>query len=357
MKSSASRKYESFVYLGLWILVAAVYLLDVIRVRSYTDLPLLDAGVITGLLGSLWSFMLLFLVNNLVLIPRLLLRNRFLTYFGATALMLVAVWGWQAASFSPPSDPPEFIHRHPRPLFPLPVFLDFIYDILIVGVNMAVALMFQRYHDRLEAQRLMKADAESRLSYLKAQINPHFYMNMLNNIHGMIEINPAKAQDMVLDMSALMRYMLYESSRPMIDLYAEIDFVKNYLSIMRIRYPENKVRISASMPSRDATAGLRVPPLTFLVYIENAFKHGVSFRDESFVDIEISVSGTEVTFRCVNSDHASADTRREGIGLTNAEQRLRLIYGSRYSLSIKKEAPVYSVTLTIPAHENKDADH
>lgn len=357
MKIYTSRKYESYVYLALWVLVVAVYLLDIIRVRSYTSLPLVTSDVLIKLAGSLWTFMLLFLVNNLILIPRLLLRNRFPSYFAATALIVIIVWGWQAISFTPPADRPAIHHHGPAPLFPLPVFLDFIYDILIVGVNIAVALMFQRYHDRLEAQRLKKADAESRLSYLKAQINPHFYMNMLNNIHGMIEINPAKAQDMVLDMSALMRYMLYDSSRPMIALDAELDFVRNYLRIMRLRYPENKVRITADMPPADAARGIRVPPLIFLVYIENAFKHGVSFRQESFVSISIAIDGASLMFRCVNSNHASSDTRREGIGLANAEQRLRIIYGQAFSLDINSNPDTYSVCLSVPAHENKDLDN
>ena len=98
-------------------------------------------------------------------------------------------------------------------MLPLPLLLDFMYAIVVVGVNLAVALMFQRYYDKLERESLMKANAESQLANLKAQINPHFYMNMLNNIHGMIEIDPERAQSMVIDMSQLMRHMLYESSQ------------------------------------------------------------------------------------------------------------------------------------------------
>lgn len=89
------------------------------------------------------------------------------------------------------------------PLLPMPVMLDSTYGLLVVGANLAITLMFQRYYDRLEQESLKKANAENQLAYLKAQINPHFYLNMLNNIHGMIDIDPEKAQKMLIDMSRL----------------------------------------------------------------------------------------------------------------------------------------------------------
>lgn len=358
-----NRRTETFIYAGLWLVVTAVYLLDIMRGRSYyADMPLLDSQAAVRMLTTLAPFMALFLVNNYILIPRLLLRNRNKLYFLLTLTAVTLVWAVQYLRFmdiiASTELRPPFRPDGPRPLFPFPLLLDFTYDALIVGGNLAIALIFQRYEDKLERESLMKTNAENQLSYLKAQINPHFYMNMLNNIHGMIDIDTGKAQEMVLGMSRLMRYMLYESQQPMIALSAEIGFLQNYIDIMRQRFPEDKVKIFSHFPDAADTTGARIPPLLFLVFIENAFKHGVSYREESFVAVNIELNGVDyVEFHCINSVHQPNEKRAEGIGLRNAEQRLALIYGQGYRLDIKTDNSNYSVRLTVPAHENKDIDN
>ncbi|MDE5813533.1 MAG: histidine kinase, partial [Muribaculaceae bacterium] len=239
---------------------------------------------------------------------------------------------------------------HTPPLVPLPILLEFVYSLLVVGCNLAVAMTFRYFEDRLETERLMKANAENQLAYLKAQINPHFYMNMLNNIHGMIEIDPERAQTMVLDMSSLMRYMLYDSSKPYISLSDEIAFLNNYLNLMRQRYPESKVRIDRDFPTDEAAVSIQLPPLLFLVFIENAFKHGISYKSASYVDVSISVEERHVNFLCVNSRHPEGRSvnERSGIGLRNIRQRLDLLYGPAATLEIEESQSEYRVRLSIP---------
>ena len=121
------------------------------------------------------------------------------------------VWVGQYVDFvhfmqRPPHSIGQFPHPQLRPLIPLPLLMDFTYAVLVVGCNIAIVLLFQRFDDKIERESLMKANAESQLAYLKSQINPHFYMNMLNNIHGMIEIDAEKAQSMVIDMSHPVSY-------------------------------------------------------------------------------------------------------------------------------------------------------
>ena len=248
---------------------------------------------------------------------------------------------------------------HMRPLIPLPLFLDFTYSLLVVGGNLAIALIFQRFDDTLERESLMKTNAEARLEYLKAQINPHFYMNMLNNIHGMIEIDPERAQTMVIDMSRLMRYMLYDSSKPMISLSDEVGFLQNYLRLMRLRFPENRVSITTDFPTEEKTRGISVPPLLSLVFIENAFKHGVSYRESSFVGVSMELGGNTLRVTCVNSRHSRGDEQASdgGIGLSNVKQRLQLLYGDRASLEINATDSVYTVNLTIPCNETENSDN
>lgn len=170
-------------------------------------------------------------------------------YLLSVVVVMFVVWMVQYYDFIHHMQmrPPRVSMRpHPHPLIPLPLLMDFTYSLLVVGCNIAIVLIFQRFEDKIERESLMKTNMESQLAYLKAQINPHFYMNMLNNIHGMIEIAPEKAQAMVIDMSQLMRYMLYDCSKPLISLADEVAFLRNYLRVMRLRYPENKLCITES---------------------------------------------------------------------------------------------------------------
>ena len=355
MSPTRNRSTETIVYLVLWLIAIGLYLLDAMRNRAQMSVSLVDMDVIRHMAHTFVPFLILFLINNNLLIPRLLLRNRILPYFLSTAGVVILIWIYQYLDFVHiiemlPEESRPRPHPHLRPLLPLPLFLDFTYALLVVGCNLAVALMFQRFDDKLEKESLMKANAENQLAYLKAQINPHFYMNMLNNIHGMIEINPEKAQSMIIDMSHLMRYMLYESSRQTITLSEEIDFLNNYLNLMRLRFPEKLVSVTSRFPDRKAAAGISLPPLLFLVFIENAFKHGVSYQEASFIAVKMEITANAILFSCANSNHAKTSDNLElsGIGLQNIRRRLALLYGNKAILELQKTDTTYTVNLTIP---------
>lgn len=359
-----NRKIETLIYAGLWGLAILFLLLNMMRGRSLANLPIFDSSTIGYMALNLLPFIALFAINCYLLIPRLLKRGKYGQYFISAISLVCLIWVWQRYQFyelimrfglpEHHQQPPE---NRPEPLMPLPLFMDMIYDFLIIGVNLAISLMFQHFDDRLQQELLMKKNAENQLTYLKAQINPHFYMNMLNNIHGMIEIDPAKAQDMVIEMSGLMRYTLYESSRPKIGLAAEIRFIRNYLDLMRERYPEDAVSIKADFPAEKEMNGIFVAPLLFLVFIENAFKHGISYSGRSFVAICMTLSEGTITFRCTNSVHPNQEPKsKDGIGLENARQRLDIIYGDRYTLNTEKDEDSYTVTLTLPYETEHSRD-
>ncbi len=354
MKLTHNRHYETLIYIALWLLVIALYTLGTIRSRSMISTSPVSAEILTRMVLTLIPFVALFIVHNWVFIPRLLFCNKLRTYFTCTLLTLLIVWAFQYAHFMheiklhpmPQNFPPG-----PRHLLPLPLLLDFIFSLLIIGANLVIALLFQRVEDKFERESLLKANAENQLSYLKAQINPHFYMNMLNNIHGMIEIDPIKAQDMVIDMSQLMRYMLYESSQPRISLSSEIEFLKNYLRLMRQRYPADKVAITCDFPDEHHTAGVLIQPLIFLVFIENAFKHGITYREESYVSVSLRVANGMVEFNCLNSNHPTPPSHQPGIGLRNVTERLLLIYGDSCKFITTSTDTSYNVNLSIPINE------
>lgn len=359
MTGARTRKTETIVYIALWLTAIGLFLLDVMRYRAQMSMTLIDFGVIAEIARKMLPFFILFIVNNYLLIPKLLLRNRLVPYFFYTAIAVIVLWVVMYFIFMHQmATMPEHPRPHPdmRPLLPLPLFLDFIYALLVVGFNLAIALMFQRFDDRLEKESLMKANAENELAYLKSQIHPHFYMNMLNNIHGMIDIDPEKAQTMVISMSQLMRYMLYDSSKPRIPLTDEIAFLRNYLNLMRQRFPDSRVSISTHFPDDSEAKDIALPPLLFLMFIENAFKHGISYRKPSFIAIKIDLTADTLHFSCLNSNHPVDRTNNEstGIGLRNIRQRLHLLYGTQAVLDIAETPEVYTVNLTIPAHETQD---
>lgn len=237
--------------------------------------------------------------------------------------------------------------RHPAGM-PGMLTLDLIIAVLMMGFDLAVAL-FARYQEEEEkARRLEATHLQHELEYLKAQIHPHFFMNMLNNIHAMVEIDPARAQKMIMELSRLMRYVLYEGAAERTPLRVEAEFIEGYVNLMRERYVSGKVRVELRLPAADEMAAVRVPPLLFISIIENAFKHGISYQRPSFVEIALTVSAGSVCLDCRNSFHPRPASSGRGVGLSNLRQRLALLYADRFSLRTETVGDTYHVTLTIP---------
>ena len=184
------------------------------------------------------------------------------------------------------------------------------------------------------------------LEYLKYQISPHFFMNTLNNIHALVDINPERAKSTIVELSKMMRYLLYDGAKAQIPLKVETSFITNYVKLMRLRYPDT-VSISLDVPQNapDRT----VPPLLLITFVENAFKHGVSYQRPSFISIGISADSGTMRFYCSNSKApATAGKQQGGVGLVNAKKRLNLIYGNGYTLDIDDGADTFTVNLVIP---------
>lgn len=225
-------------------------------------------------------------------------------------------------------------------------FMHLLLAILLLGFNIAVKLFFKQYRDQERMEDLERKRLETEMQYLRYQINPHFLMNTLNNIHALVDIEPEKAQETIRDLSALMRYVLYEAGNKTVPLSREIEFLQKYIALMKLHYSE-KVDIKADFPSMLPDA--QVPPLLFVSFIENAFKHGVSYREESFVEISMKLDEeNRVTFRCRNSNHDKPDDKHHGIGVENVRKRLELMFPRHHVLSINKDEKIYEVLMIIP---------
>lgn len=254
----------------------------------------------------------------------------------------------QRDGFHPPADR---MHEDRRPnRFRMPImmrpYFNFIFlSILIIGLNLAIKLLFKSWHDDQRMKELERHNLRTELEYLKHQINPHFFMNTLNNIHALIDIDTEKAKDTVLELSKMMRYILYDSSQSVLPLKKEIRFLTNYIELMRIRYTEN-VDILVSMP--EELPDVNIPPLLFVSFIENAFKHGVSYQHPSFIHISFEVKDKELHSLVINSSFNNSRDQHIGIGLENVRKRLHLLYGENYTLTIGDNNNEYHVLLIIP---------
>lgn len=258
----------------------------------------------------------------------------------------------QSGDAGGPDDRPCGRQMQPPRVDPHFLIMDFVFAVLMLGCNAAVVLLFQVKKAKDRAERLERTNMQHELKYLKAQFSPHFLMNTLNNIHAMIEVAPEQAQDMVIRLSKLLRYALYEGAAQAVPLSMELAFISTYVHLRRQGYSEKKLKINLSLPT-EVSDDLMVPPLLFVVFIENAFKHGVSYRRASFIDIKVGISGRNIAFVCENSLPPATDSMadRGGIGLENVRKRLDLLYGHTYRLDIMSTPTAYQVTLNLPAYD------
>lgn len=378
-KKSNLRYYEHLLYGVLW---GIVLLFPIVRTGGTAfDNGTIEWEYILSAWRGLIPFLILFLIHNLVLIPLLLFRRKNIHYLVGTLLLLGLFFlivfkhhnrererykalnlHEQIAQDAPPGEPildpmdsqstheelqPHFAHRIPGP-----VIMDTLIAFLMLGCNMAIRLTFRTFQEQRRMEELEKIHIRHELSQLRAQISPHFLMNSLNNIHGMVELNAQKAQEMILELSGMMRYILYESSPQRIALSQEIAFLKNYISLMSVRYSKKRVSIQFHTPSEEQAAKIFIPPLIFIIFIENAFKHGISYEGNSFIRIELTADERELHFSCVNScpTESPADTHG-GIGLKNIRKRLQILYGKKHSLTTERQESSYHVSLKLPTKD------
>ncbi len=236
----------------------------------------------------------------------------------------------------------------------------FIIMALLLGLNIGIKYFFKSLDDRKRMKELERENLSNQLAYLKYQINPHFFMNTLNNIHALVDINSEQAKYTIEVLSKMMRYVLYEGNKAMAPLQKEMDFLANYIELMRIRYTD-KVRISVSLPKEmtpvNATAtpvsiqNVEIPSMLLINFVENAFKHGVSYQIESFIEVIARIDETshELEFLCHNSRKPATEEKQGGVGLQNTIKRLQLIYGKDgYDLHIYSNEEEYKVLLRLP---------
>lgn len=222
---------------------------------------------------------------------------------------------------------------------------------LVAGLSVAIKMTDGWYRVKAIQRELEKERAEAELQNLKSQLNPHFLFNTLNNIYSLIAFSPDRAQEAVHDLSRLLRYVLYESSQSMVPLEKDLDFLRNYVELMRIRLPRHVELRTNIMPDAPGTL---IAPLLFISLVENAFKHGVSNSRPSFIEIDIHQEEKQVVCSIVNSyfpKSVEQDKSGSGIGLVNLEKRLSLLYPGRFVFHCGREGDNYRSYLSITIND------
>lgn len=322
---------------------------------------------------QLIPFLLIFLVNNFLLVPKLLFKSKYLPYIFSCVLTLILILGLHNVYIvqnpdkkrppghesremqKPPGDHANFEKRErnkPPRHFPSDTFFNFrifIVGLLIIGFNTGVKLFV---HWSEKEKFLIDRERQflnTELAYLKQQISPHFFMNTLNNIHALVDINSVQAKEAIIKLSRLMRYLLYEDASEQVPLNKEIEFLESYIELIRLRYDESKLEITIDYPKN--TEDIFVPSLLFLPLVENAFKYGVELNKKSFVFIRFHREKDYLSLQIKNSNYSRTykrNNQKSGIGIHNIKKRLYLIYKDNYRFNIHSNNEIFEIELEIP---------
>ena len=212
----------------------------------------------------------------------------------------------------------------------------------------AIAIKTTKRWAQTETERKEAANYKlhSELQHLHYQLQPHFFFNSLNNIYAMVDLSPDQAKKSIHSLSKLMRYMLYETNMELVPLSKEIDFMKKYIDLMKLRVSD-KTTVNHRFPSEET--GVKIAPLLFISLIENAFKHGVSASKASLININMTCNDKTVLFTIENDNFPKKtdDKSGTGIGLQNLEKRLKLLYADKHNFKTVLKDNRFSVHLEI----------
>ncbi len=340
---------ENLLYVMVW---TAIILVPVLNSQMMSELHVNFEKVLIAW-RQIAPYFIIFALHNGYLAPRLMLRRKYGKYVSGVLLLVVGVfagvYGYEEAM------PFEAVYGElPDAAGPqrvsftnLEIYWNVVLGIFMCGANTGIKLIYQSIRDEQTMTELKHQNLQAEMDYLKYQINPHFFMNTLNNIHALIDIDADSAKSAVIDLSKMMRYVLYDSGHASTTLERDLQFLRNYIELMRIRYTDDvEIRIDAP---QDADAQVAIPPLLLIVFVENAFKHGVSYRRKSFIRIEVRCEEGMVVSTIANSRTPRTPANKPGIGLENVRKRLTLIYGEgNYALTILPEEERFTVKLSIP---------
>lgn len=329
--------------------------------------------------GSFWIFFLIycsiFYFNTFVLIPQLYLKQKYLLYAGiflAGFILILYTQPFENLIFkkyhgSESQRPDMEMLRPPLPPdrnFESPVGAPFVgapmsratnpptvdFVSLVLFVVVWVVALATRISEqwRLSEKRVILSEADkaqAELSFFKAQINPHFLFNTLNNIYSLAVSKSEHTAPSILKLSKMMRYITEEATEDFVPLEDEITCLENYVDLQRLRL---NAKTKVDFKVNGSLINKQIAPLILMTFVENAFKYGVSNRFENLIEINVDITGKSILFFCKNTIFQSnVQNERKGIGIANTQKRLDFIYPNRYELKINQQEKIFEVNLEL----------
>ncbi|MEL6538587.1 MAG: histidine kinase [Bacteroidota bacterium] len=280
----------------------------------------------------------------------LLFKQKYGQFFGLVALILLIAGFVNYSIYVQFKHPLTAYANEPVKLFYPYKIVKFALGIYpIVAIATVIKLLEHWYRNQNTQQQLSQEKLEAELKYLKAQIHPHFLFNTLNNLYALTLKKSDAAPEMVLKLSDLLNYMLYDCNENRVPLDKELKQIENYLALERMRYGD---RLDIRYSVNGTVTGHRIAPMLIIAFVENSFKHGTSEElNQAWVNVELEVDEQTITLKVENSkaDSAAADDRqyKEGIGLNNVRRRLELLYPERHELKVLDSQDSFLVVLKL----------
>lgn len=331
-KSTIERTVGIFVHITAWFYIF-ISPLFFSRHGESIDWAHYSRGLVFPL-----SICILFYANYFWLVPRFILQHKFKLFLFWNILLLFAltISVEYFMLFTAPAYPPKRprlteVHHFPKIFFMLRGLTTHIFSI---GIAVAIRLSVQWRQSELARLEAEQGRTEAELKHLKNQISPHFLLNTLNNIYALAAIDSEKTQQAILELSRMLRFLLYENQKNFISLRKEAEFLQTYISLMQLRVAKDvDVKFSLDIPEEGASPD--VAPLIFISLVENAFKHGISPTKPSFIHISLVAKSEEKCIRFIvrNSNYPKSgqDKSGSGIGLRQVSRRLQLSYPNQHT--------------------------
>lgn len=336
----------------LWLFAsqAAVWILMLLLLPLATFISTRNWESTSTSLSLVWQLLraplVVYFANFYLFGPYLFFRRRYWLFVLCNLLLILGanygfVYGYFAIKHNVPSMPAKAWMG-----FFSGAFMFFLLNIVTVAVAIGIRhfIRVRQLKQQLKDEKAKNTEAE--LAWLKNQINPHFLFNTLNNISSLTQIDADAAQDAIAQLSDLLRYAMYETNKNTVPLGGEVEFMRNYIELMKLRCNEQtSVNYQLSIDSEQ----VEVAPLLFISLIENAFKHGVSSGRPSAISIKLEQHQGQLTFICDNTNYPKNDKDRSGsgIGIENTRRRLELMYADRYEWEQTLEDNIYHVMIKL----------
>lgn len=295
----------------------------------------------------------IYYINYYYLVPKILLQKKTVNYIVITAVLLV-VFSLLVNLITSISilqtiveDAPNWNKNNGRP--EIPEFRMFFMSVITFGIPFVVSSLlriFMEWQRNEDLRKIIETEkVNSELQFLKTQLNPHFLFNSLNAIYSLSVKKSPDASEAIINLSELMRYMLYEADQDLVPLTKELEYIKNYVQLQRLRLSDSE-NVGLKISGEDR--GKAIAPLLFISFIENAFKYGTDFKGKTSVKINLTIFKEAVHFSVINKIGVfKKEAKSSGVGLQNIKNRLNLLYPNSHDLSVENDGENYCVRLTL----------